>query len=314
MLVQKKDGTWRLCIDYETLNKITVHNRYPIPWIDDLLDQLKGAKYFSKIDLKSGYHQVPFKPSDVWKIAFKAKEGLFEWLVMPFGLTNAPATFMRLMDDILRPFTNSFVVVYLDEILIFSQSWEEHLHHIRQGVHVDLAKIQVIWDWPSPTTLTELRNFLGLPNLYSRFVLGFSHITWPLSQVTKGGAKEKFFWFESQQKAFTELKYRLCTTLVLALPDLQQPFEVETDASNYAIEAVLTQHGHPMAYHSETLLDTVQKYRTYDKEMYSIVQVCRQWKHYILGKETVIHINHRPLQFIQTQGKLQNNRHQMWSM
>ena len=124
MLVQKKDGTWRLCIDYRALNKITVQNRYPIPWIDDLLDQLKVAKYFRKIDLKLGYHQVPIEPSDVWKTAFKAKEGLFEWLVMPFGLTNSPVTFMRIMEYILRPFTNSFVVVYLDDILIFSQTWE----------------------------------------------------------------------------------------------------------------------------------------------------------------------------------------------
>eukprot|EP00253_Pinus_taeda_P005075 PITA_05075 len=129
---QKKDGTWRLCIDYWALNKIIVHNRYPIPQIDDLLDQLKGGKYFRKIDLKSGYHQVPIKPSNVWKTTFKAKEDLFQWLVMPFGLMNAPATFMKLMDDILQPFTNSFVVVYLDDILIFSQIWEEHLHHIQQ--------------------------------------------------------------------------------------------------------------------------------------------------------------------------------------
>ena len=132
MLVQKKDGTWRLCIDYRALKKIIVRNRYPIPRIDELLDQLKGAKYFSKIDLKSRYHQVPIEPFDVWKTAFKAKEGLFEWLVMPFRLTNALSSFMRLMDDILQPFTNSFVVVYLDDIVIFSQSWEEHLHHIRQ--------------------------------------------------------------------------------------------------------------------------------------------------------------------------------------
>jgi len=148
-----------------------------------------------------------------------------------------------------------------------------------QGVHVDPAKIQVIWDWPSSTTLTELRSFLGLANFYRRFVLGFSHITWLLSQVTKGGAKAKFFWFESQPKAFRELKDCLCSIPVLALPDLQQPFEVETDASDYAIGAVLMQHGHLVAYHSETLSDTVRKYPTYDKEMYSIVQACRQWKH-----------------------------------
>jgi len=223
------------------------------------------------------------------------------------------------MDDILRPFTNSFVVIYLDDILIFSQSWEENLNHIQQflqtlrqhklcanlekrafgmtqvqylgyiiyerGVHVDPTKIQVIQDWPSPTTLTELCSFLGLANFYRKFVLGFSHITWPLSQFSKGGAKEKLFWSESQQKAFTELKYRLCSAPMLALLDLQQPFEVETDASDYAIGVVLTKHGHPMTYHSEKRLDTVQKYPTYDKEMYSITQACRQWKHSILGRK-----------------------------
>ena len=131
--------------------------------------------------------------------------------------------------------------------------------------------------------------------------------------MTKGGGKAKFVWTESQQKAFEELKHRLCSAPVLALPDLQQPFEIETDASDYAVGAVLTQHGHPVAYHSETLSDAVRKYPTYDKEMYSIVQACRQWKHYILGKETVIHTDHKPLQFMQTQGKLQNDRHQKWS-
>jgi hypothetical protein len=139
------------------------------------------------------------------------------------------------------------------------------------GVHVDPTKIQVIRDCPTPTTLTELRSFLGLANFYRSFVLGLCHITWPLSQDTKGGAKEKFFWPESQQKAFVELKHRLCCALVFTLPDLQQPFEIETDASNYAIGEVLTQQSHPVAYHSVKLSETVRKYPTYDKEMYSIV-------------------------------------------
>jgi hypothetical protein len=131
-------------------------------------------------------------------------------------------------------------------------------------------------------------------------VLGFSHIAWSLSQVTKGGGKSKFVWSESKQKAFKALKHHLCSTPVLSLLDLQQPFEIEIDASDYIVGAILTQHGHPVAYHSETLSNAVQKYPTYDKEMYSIVQACRQWKHYILGKEIVIHIDHKPLQFIQT--------------
>ena len=131
VLVQKRDGTWRLCIDYRALNKIIVRNLYPIPIIDDILDQLKGGKFFSNIDLKSGYHQGFIEPTDVWKTTFKSKEGLYEWLVMPFGLKNALATLMRLMHDVLRPFTDSFVVVYLDGILIFSITWEDHMWHIQ---------------------------------------------------------------------------------------------------------------------------------------------------------------------------------------
>jgi hypothetical protein len=219
------------------------------------------------------------------------KEGLFEWLFIPFGLTNSPAIFMRLMDDILLLFTNSFVVVYLDDIMVLSQTWEENLHHIRQalqtlrkhilcanlekctfgmtqvqylgyiiderGVRVNPTKIQVIWDWPTSTTLIDLRSFLGLANFYCRFVLGFSHITWLLSQVTKGGVKEKFFWSESQQKVFVELKHLLFCAPVLTLTELQQPFEIEIDVFDYAIGAVLTQQGHPMAYHSVTLSESI---------------------------------------------------------
>jgi hypothetical protein len=137
------------------------------------------------------------------------------------------------------------------------------------------AKIQVIRDWPALTTLTELRSFLGLANFYHRFVLGFSHIAWALSQINRGGGKVKFAWGWSQQQAFDDLKQCLCSTLLISLPDLQHPFEIETDASDYDVGAILTQHNHPVAYHSETLSDTVHKYPTYDKEMYLIVQACR---------------------------------------
>jgi hypothetical protein len=145
----------------------------------------------------------------------------------------------------------------------------------QHGVHVDLAKTQVIHYWPAPTTLTELRSFLGLANFYRRFVLGFSHIAWALSQITKGGGKEKFVWGQSQQQAFDDLKQRLCSSPVLSLPDWQHPFEIEIDASDYVVGVVLTQHDHLVAYHSETLSDVVCKYPTYEKKMYSIVKACR---------------------------------------
>jgi hypothetical protein len=163
------------------------------------------------------------------------------------------------------------------------------------GVHVDPAKIQIICDWPAPTTLTDLQRFLGLANFYCRFILGFSYIAWALSQINRGDGKEKFVWGEYQQQAFDDLEQRLCSAPVLSLLDLQHPFEIETNASDYVVGVVLTQHGHPVAYHSETLSNIVCKYLTYDKEMYSIVQACHQWRHYILGKEKVIHTDHKPL-------------------
>ena len=194
-------------------------------------------------------------------------------------------------------------------------TWVQYLGYIvdEHKVHVDLTKIHAIYDWSAPTTLMELHSFLGLANFYRKFVLGFSHIASPLIQVNKGGGKDKFVWAESQKKSFEELKHHLCSTPILTLPNLQQPFEIETYPLDYVVGAILTQHGNLVEYHSKTISNGVCKYPTYAKDMYSIIQSYQQWKHYIIWKETVIHTNHKPLRVIQIQGKLENDHHQKWS-
>eukprot|EP00253_Pinus_taeda_P002220 PITA_02220 len=182
VLLRKKDGSWRMCIDYRALNKITIKNRYPLPRIDDLIDQLKEAIYFSKLDLHSGYHQVRVTEQDAWKIAFKTKQRLYEWLVMPFGLTNAPATFMRVMNDVLRPFIDDFVIVYLDDSLVF-----------RGGeLKLDPSKVEVIVNWPKPKSATEVRSFLGAAQYWRKFIANFSLIAAPLHALT--GLNKVFQW------------------------------------------------------------------------------------------------------------------------
>eukprot|EP00253_Pinus_taeda_P018627 PITA_18627 len=322
VLVRKKDGLWRMCINYRELNKITIKNRYPLPYIDDLLDQFKETIYFSKLDLHSRYHQVRVAEQDARKIAFKTKQGLYEWLVMPFGSTNAPATFMRLMNDVLRPFLDDFIIVYLDDILIFSKTWEEHLKHVKQildvlkreKLHVKLSKcefgktslnylghivgggelktdpskVAVIVNWPKPKSATEVRSFLGATQYWRKLISNFSST--PLHDLT--GLNKVFQWGGKHQKAFETLKEKISTTPVIALPDLQRPFEIQTDASDYAVGAVLTQHSKPICYHSETFNPAIVKYPTYDKELYALVQSVKKWKHYLMGKETVIHTDH----------------------
>jgi hypothetical protein len=218
VLVPNKDGTWHMCVDFRALNKITVKNRYPLPRIDDFLDQLKDAKYFTKLDLRSRYHQIRISEGDTWKIAFKTKQGLFEWMVMPFGFCNASTTFMRVMNDVLRPFLDDCVIVYLDDILIFSKSREEHAKHVRQVLDVlrkeklflkmsncefgktsliylgrivgggklkiDPSKVKVILEWPKPSNVTEVRSFLGAAQYWRKFIANFSSIAAPLHAVT----------------------------------------------------------------------------------------------------------------------------------
>jgi hypothetical protein len=344
VLVPKKDGTWHMCVDFRALNKITVKNRYPLPRINDFLDQLKDAIYFTKLDLRSGYHQIRIAEGDTWKTTFKTKQGLFEWMVMPFGLCNAPATFMRVMNDVLRPFLDDCVIVYLDDILIFIKSCEEYVEHVKQVLDVlrkeklflkmskcefgktsliylghivgggelkiDPSKVKVILEWPKPNNVTEVRSFLGATQCWRKFIANFSSIAAPLHAVTS--VKQVFQWGGKQQKAFDTLKEKIGLELVLSLPNLRQSFEIQTDASNYAMGAILLQHGKPICFHSETFNGAVINYPTYDKELYALVQSVKKWKHYLLGKETIVHIDHQPLQYLHSQTKLQQARHFRW--
>jgi hypothetical protein len=283
------------------------------------------------------------KLGDEWKTAFKTKFGLYEWLVMPFGLTNAPSTFMILMNEVLHSFINKFVVVYFDDILIYSKSLTEHLHHLcavfhalraahlfgnlekytfctervsflgyvvtLQGIEVDEAKVQTIRSWPTSTTVTQVRSFHGLAGFYRRFVKDFSTIAAPLNELTKKGVA--FHWGKEQEASFALLKDKLIHAPLLQLHNFGKIFELECDASGVGIGGVLLQEGKPVAYFSEKLSGPVLNYFTYDKELYALVRTLETWQHYLWPKEFVIHSDHESLKHLRTQNKL-NRRHAKW--
>ncbi|XP_057746886.1 uncharacterized protein LOC130966135 [Arachis stenosperma] len=307
LLVKKKDGTWRFCTDYRALNNITVKDCFPIPTVDELLDELFGASIFSKLDLRSGYHQILVSPEDRYKTAFRTHQGLYEWLVMPFGLTNAPATFQNLMNDVFRPYLRKFVLVFFDDILVYSPSFTLHLQHLEtvlkllqqeclfaklskcsfgtseidylghtisdSGVHMEKAKVQAIMEWPQPTNVKQLRGFLGLTGYYRRFIRHYASIA--------------------------------------TLPNFELPFEVETDASGTGVGAVLIQEKHPIAFFSKKLSPSLQKQSAYVREFYAITEAVAKFRHYLLGKKFIIRTDQQSLKALVDQ-TLHTPEQQKW--
>jgi hypothetical protein len=254
----------RMCIDYRSLNEVTIKNKYPLPWIDDLFDQLQGAKYFSKIDLRSGYHQLRIREADIQKTAFVTRYGQYEFTVMPFGLTNAPAFFMNLMNKVFMEELDKFVVVFIDDILIYSKNRKDHERHLRiilgrlrahqlyaklskcefwlekiaflghiltaEGIEVDPSKVEAVSKWKQPSNVSEVRSFLGMAGYYCRFIKGFSSIARPMAELLKKG--NKFVWTPKCEESFQIIKEKLTTAPVLTLPDIHQDFVICCDASS----------------------------------------------------------------------------------
>ncbi|XP_060674056.1 uncharacterized protein LOC132804125, partial [Ziziphus jujuba] len=336
LFVKKKDGSLRLCIDYRQLNKVTIPNRYPLPRIDDLFDQLQGAKVFSKIDLRSGYHQLRIRESDIPKTAFRTRYGHYEFLVMSFGLTNAPAAFMDLMNRVFRPYLDHFVIVFIDDILIYSRSQEEHVRHLKrvlqtlrqhqlyakfdkcefwlnqvgflghivsaEGIYVDPDKVKAVLSWERPTTVREVRSFLGLAGYYRRFIEGFSRTAGPLHRLTRKNVE--FSWTDRCEQSFQELKQKLTSAPVLTLPDGNEGFEVYCDASHQGLGCVLMQNQRVVAYASRKLKQHEQNYPTHDLELAAVVFALKKWRHYLYGATCQIYTDHKSLKYIFTQKEL----------
>ncbi|KAK1681165.1 hypothetical protein QYE76_042013 [Lolium multiflorum] len=272
---------------------------------EDMLDELSGAAVFTKIDLRSGYHQIRMKEGDEWKTAFKTKFGLYEWLVMPFGLTNAPSTFMRLMNHVLRDFIGKFVVVYFDDILIYSRNESDHTIHIRHVLQV-LRDSKLYGNLEKCTFCKDKVIFLGYVVSKHGVEVDVSKIeaiqNWPTPMNVSQGVV--FEWGIAQDHAFDELKRLLTSAPLLALPDFNKQFEIECDASGIGIGGVLMQEGRPIAYFSEKLSGAKLNYPIYDKELYALIRVLEVWQHYLWPKEFIIHSDHEALKYLKAQSTL----------
>ena len=348
LFAKKKDKGLRLCVDYRALNKQTVKNKCPLPRIDELLDRLKDARFFSKLDLRSGYHQIRISPEDTHKTAFRTRYGHFEFKVLSFGLVNAPATFTTLMNNVFHDLLDDCVIVYLDDILVYSRTKEEHLGHLRKvlgllranklyakqekceflkteitylghvigplGISMDPEKIKAIRDWPPPKNVKELQSFLGLANYYRKFMKDFAKTTTPLNNLLKKDFK--YSWSNTENDAFLKLKETLTSAPVLKIADPDAKYTVATDASDFAIGAVLTQKegecDYPIAFESRKLSPAETNYATHEKELLAIVHALKKWRTYLEGNQFDIITDHAALKFLKTQPIL-SRRQARWS-
>ncbi|XP_041994863.1 uncharacterized protein LOC121744871 [Salvia splendens] len=326
LLIRKKDGTFRFCIDYRALNNATVPDHFPIPTADELFDELGKARVFTKLDLRSGYHQIRMHVEDVFKTAFRTHDGHFEFLVMPFGLTNAPSTFQAAMNSIFQPMLRKFVIVFFYDILVYSPSLEVHGEHLSAVLKVlqdhsffvklskcsfcsstveylghligdgslkaDPSKISAMTAWPTPKNVKQLRGFLGLTGYYRRFIAGYAVIASPLTDLLK---KDAFVWTPEAESSFLDLKVAMTSAPVLRLPDFEKIFCVETDASDTGVGAVLLQDNHPIAFFSRKLGPRRRVASTYHKELYAIVEAVQKWRQYLLGREFIIRSDQKSL-------------------
>jgi len=350
LFVVKRDGTLRMVIDYRGANKVTVRNRYPLPRIDDLLDKLHGAKHFTSLDLQSGYNQVRISEEDVPKTAFNTHIGHYEFKVLSFGLANAPSLFQSLMNEILGPVLGKYCLVYMDDILIYSRTMEEHLVHVEavlkllvenklyaklskcrwaqsstgflghvigeDGIRVDPRKVEVVKEWPTPSNAGELRSFIGLATYFRKFIRGFSGLTHPLHGLLR--TKEPvppWEWTEECQTAFDAIKEGLISAPVLACPDFSEgapEFEVVCDASLVAVGAILTQGGRAIAYESRALIPAEKNYTAGEIELLAVVHAMKTWRCYLEGVKCRVVTDHCPLRYLKTQPNL-SRRQTRWS-
>ena len=347
LFVRKKTGELRMCIDYRRLNAVTIKNSYGLPRIEELLDSIQGAKYFSTLDLNSGYHQLRVHPNDTHKTAFRTRYGLFEYSVVPFGLTGAPAAFMKWMQQLFHHLLDKSVVVFLDDILIYSKTEEEHKQHLLQvldilrknqlyaklpkcqlfkrsvnflghvldehGLSMEKDKVKAIQEWPRPKNRKEILSFLGLAGYYRRFIKNFSQLALKMTELLKNDAEWK--WTTEVEGSFQSLKQVVTSAPLLRSPDQSKPFVVTTDASGFAVGAELSQEFggqlQPIAFMSKKLNSAERNYPVHEQELLAVIQAIREWKCYLDGQKFKIITDHKSLIYLQKQPHL-SSRQTRW--